>query len=100
MNQTARDSTPMKLNNNQNYPMQLGNKFIVEQNNQNPKSLKKGGSSSLERLVFDGAEHHHSPPKISPVKFPTMRPTQSNLIAHPMHKQNTVGNVGVLYPQN
>jgi hypothetical protein len=59
MNQTARDSTPVKLNhNNQNFPQQLGNKFLVEQNQyQNPKVLKKGGSSSLERLVFDGGEH-------------------------------------------
>ncbi len=55
MNQTARDTTPVKL----------GNKFIVENSKQAAKSLKKGGSSSLEKIVFENE-------KQSPVKLPNM----------------------------
>ena len=59
INQAAGDSTPVKLDhNNNNFPQQIDNKFLVEQNQyQNPKKLKKGGSSSLKRLVFDLGEH-------------------------------------------
>ncbi len=77
MNQTARDSTPVKL----------GNKFIVENSKIAAKSLKKGGSSSLEKIVFENE-------KASPVKLPTMgRPSNiqpgvrntNNFLQPPQH---------------
>jgi hypothetical protein len=69
------------LHHNNNFPQQLGNKFVVDQSQQqqyNPQTMKKGNSSSLEKLGYE--EGPKVVTVVSPVKFPTMRPAQSNLI--------------------